>query len=67
MPFLFVGTSGLILAIALFFAVPNVEETRRCSSDDASNVLNMSGISKVIKFTIYVLSDDKYILKIYFL
>ena len=52
LPFLSVGIFGLLVAIALFFAVPDVQATKRDASDDDSNVLNMRGIAKVIKFPI---------------
>ena len=47
LPFLAVGTFGLIIAIALFFVVPDVQSNRGDSPDDDSKVLTLRGISKV--------------------
>ena len=48
LPFLSVGTFGLIIAIALFFVVPDVQSNRDDSPDGDSKVLTLRGISKVI-------------------
>ena len=50
MPFLSVGTFGLLVAIALFFVVPDVQANKRDSPDDDSKVLNLRGIAKVANF-----------------
>ena len=47
LPFLAVGTFGLIIAIALFFVVPDVQSNRDDSPDGDSKVLTLRGISKV--------------------
>ena len=47
LPFLSVGTFGLIIAIALFFVVPDVQSNRDDSPDGDSKVLTLRGISKV--------------------
>ena len=47
LPFLSVGTFGLIVAIALFFVVPDVQSNRGDSPDDDSKVLTLRGIAKV--------------------
>ena len=47
LPFLSVGTFGLIVAISLYFVVPDVQANQNDSPDDDRKVLNLSGIAKV--------------------
>ena len=53
LPFLSVGTFGLIIAIALFFVVPDVQSNRDDSPDGDSKVLTLRGISRVNISKIY--------------
>lgn len=47
LPFLTVGSLGLVIAIALFFVVPDVQYDKRDSPDDDTKVLTLKGIAKV--------------------
>ena len=47
LPFLSVGTFGLLVAIALYFVVPDVQANQNDSPDDDRKVLNLRGIAKV--------------------
>ena len=47
LPFLSVGTFGLLVAIALYFVVPDVQANPNDSPDDDRKVLNLKGIAKV--------------------
>jgi len=46
LPFLSVGTFGLLVAIALYFVVPDVQANANDSPDDNRKVLNLRGIAK---------------------
>ena len=52
MPFLCVGTLGLLVAIILLFVVPDAQAITVDSSDGDGNDLTMTGIATVIKFLI---------------
>ena len=47
LPFLTVGSLGLLAAIGLFFVVPEVQWDKRDSPDDDTKVLTLKGIAKV--------------------
>ena len=47
LPFLSVGTFGLLVAIALYYVVPDVQANANDSSDDSHKVSDPKGITDV--------------------
>ena len=48
LPFLSVGTFGLLVAIALYFVVPDVQGNANDSPDDSHKVSDPKGITNVL-------------------
>ena len=54
LPFLSVGTFGLLVAIALYFVVPDVQANAKDSSDGSHKVSDPKGITDVFISTTFV-------------
>ena len=63
LPFVVVGSVGIVLAICLFFAIPKGEyESRKNQNESNTKKLTWAGVFKVFIDTYYVVNKSTFIL-----